>query len=233
MSDIAKITQFLTIHHPVSLVKGILLDMDLVDILDHVGYELKVADIDMLVVAEFDMQAYEDVLGFSQTKPYGSLKLVAMNLTGATAKQQRSLLQLLEAPFVQVKFILFSETDLIPTLTSRCQVLRVYNRFIPQSDNRTKALKALASTSLGEKKLLLDTLSKWTHEDTEAVKIWAYESLSGRYETFSREEVEGLGLTKEFSQALIEALETLRAADSKRVISSLLMAQIAAQKGTR
>lgn len=233
MSYIAKITQFLTIHYPVSLVRGVLPDMDLVDILDHVGYELKVADIDIMVVAEFDMQAYEDVLSFSQTKPYGILKLVAMNLTGATAKQQRSLLQLLESPSGQVKFILFSETDLIPTLTSRCQVLRVYERFMPLADTKTRVLKALASTSLGEKKLLLDTLSKWTHEDTETVKIWAYESLSGRYEIFSREEIEGLGLTKEFSQALIEALETLRTADYKRVISSLLMAQIVAQKGTR
>jgi DNA polymerase III delta prime subunit len=233
MSYVAKITQFLTIRHPVSLVKGIVSDADLVDILDNVGYELKVADTDLLVVAEFDMQAYEDVLSFASTKPYGSLKLIAMNLTGSTAKQQRSLLQLLEMPSGQLKFILFSENDLIPTLTSRCQVLRIYDRFMPQADTKTKVLKALASTSLGEKKLLLDTLSKWAHEDTEAMKIWAYESLSGRYETFSREEIEGLGLTEEFSQALIEALETLRAADYKRVISSLLMAQIAAQKGTR
>lgn len=233
MSDITKITQFLTVHHSVSLVRGTLPDLDLDNIIQQVGEQLHVADIDTLVVADFDIQAYQDVLEFSSLKPSGDLKLVVINLTGATAKQQRSLLQLLESPDELVRYVLFSESDLIPTLTSRCQVLRVYERLVPQSETKTKVLKALASTSLGEKKLLLDTLSKWGAEDTETVKIWAYESLSERYETFSHAEVEGLGLSKDFARSLIEAIETLRAADYKRVISSLLMAQIAAQKGTR
>ena len=233
MNRVAEITQFLTVQYPVSLIRGTIPEMDLHDILDRVGSELQVLDVDTLVVAEFDMQAYEDVLNFSTVEPYGNLKLVAMNLTGATAKQQRSLLQLLESPAGQVKFMLFSETDLIAPLTSRCQVMRVYERFVPEADTKTKALKALASTSLGEKKLLLETLAKWTAEDTETVRAWAYESLSRRYEIFSGAEIEGLGFPSAFSRELIEALETLRAADSKRVISSILMAQISAQKGNR
>jgi hypothetical protein len=233
MSHVAEITQFLTVQYPVSLIRGTIPEVDLHDILDRVGSELQVLDVDTLVVAEFDMQAYEDVLSFSMVDPYGAIKLVAMNLTGSSAKQQRALLQLLESPSGQVKFMLFSETDLIAPLTSRCQVMRVYESFVPQADAKTKALKALASTSLGEKKLLLETLTKWTPEDTETVKTWAYESLSGRYDVFNAAEIDGLGFSKTFSRELIEALETLRTADSKRVISSILMAQIAAQKGNR
>ncbi len=222
------VEQFLSTPQPVSLVHGKLSDFSLETVLSTVSADLGILDVDTMVIEDLDKQAYEDVCQFCSLKPFGDLKLVAINLTGASSKLQCSIMQLLEEPSSNVKFVLFSESNLSSTLLSRCQVLSIYTEDVPTEETKRKVLRALAATSLGEKKILCDILAKWAPEDTEAMRIWAFERLSGRFRVFSQMEVEGLGLSEKFSRSILESLETLRLIDDKRVVLMLLMAQLVA-----
>lgn len=218
--------KFLSRHYPISLVSGNVEPSDVDYIIDQVAGVLSVDIVDLLVVADLDVSSASDIFAFCQTKPFGSTKMVVVNTTGSATKVQRSLLGILEASEGRVKFIVFSEDGVLPGITSRSQVFRVFNEAQVAQQTKTKVLRALAATSLGEKKILEDAAKAWTTDDTETLKVWACERLSGRYLVFSTEEVESLGLTKKFAQDLLEALGVLKYADPKKAVMSVLMAQI-------
>lgn len=229
MSD--RVSQFLGLPLAVSLIQGKLPENYVDAAIDVLRTDLNVLSEDLLVLADFDLEAYHEVLQFCSSNPFGELKLVVINLTGASTKSQQALSFILESPLRKVKFVLFSEMKLTLKLASRCQILNVYSKFSPEAASKTRVLKALASASLGEKKILRDTLTSWQPEDTETLKLWAFECISQRYEEFSSEEIQCLGLTQDFATALLEALEALRGADYKRAVTTLLMAQIASTNG--
>lgn len=227
-SDIIK---FLSLHHPVSLILGNIDSESLDDTLDKLSSVLCVEPVDLLVVADLDRESVGDLIEFCQTRPFGSMKLVVANLTGAAESIQRALLGILEATTYKVKFVLFSETEVLSSVASRCQTFTSYRDGKADEESRTKVLKALAAASLGEKRILTDTVKTWTTEDTKTLRSWACERLSGRYLNFSTDEVENIGLSEAFAEALLEALGVLRAADVKKVVLSVLMAQISSGNG--
>lgn len=232
MANITDIVEFLSKHQPFSMVTGDLDQTAIIDIVDKTATALSVETVDMLVVNEFNQAAVEQVAEFCANKPFGSMKFVAINLHGSTEKAQRSLLSLLESSNSYLKLVLFSNNSAIPGVTSRCQEFRINDRHLPSESSKTKVLRALASTSLGERALLEAVVKEWTNEDTLVLKDWACERLSGRYVAFEEVEVENIGLSKEFAQSLLEALSVLKAVEPRKSILSVMLAYIIASKGT-
>jgi hypothetical protein len=233
MPDIDNISNFITSSQQPCLIKGILSEETLSNILDTLYFDLALLNEDTLVVPDIDTQTLQNIKDFIQLTPYGKTKLVVINLTGVSSSAQSSLLSVLDNPPGYAKIVIFSESWVINTCISRCQVLRVFDNTDSTVESKTKVLKVLASTALSEKKLLRDSMVSWAASDTKLLKIWCYESISKRFQIFSSIDVEGLGLGNTFAWSLLEALETLKFADEKRVVTSLLMAYIVSQKGIK
>lgn len=231
MKSTAEIIDFLSKHYPFSLIEGDVDSATLDDILDKCSAALLIEPVDKLVINEFNQAAVEEVAQFCSTKPFGYLKLVVINLNDSTAKTQRALLNILESTNGHLKMILISNSSAIPGIVSRCQVFRINDRHMPSESSKTRVLKALASTSLGERSNLEAVAKEWTNEDTLVLKDWACERLSGRYVAFMEVEVENIGLSKEFAQSLLEALAVLKAVEPRKAIMSVMLAYIAASKG--
>lgn len=231
MKDTIELVEFLSKHHPVSLVSGDIDQLTMVDVVDKVSTALLVESSDLLVVNEFNQAAAEEVAQFCTTRPFGPLKLVVVNLDGAAVKTQRALLSILEADNSNLKVVIFSSNSAIPGIVSRCQEYRLNDRHIPSEESKTRVLKVLASTSLGERSQLEAAVKEWTSADTLVLKDWACERLSGRYVAFMEVEVENIGLSKEFAQSLLEALAALKGAEPRKAIMSVMLAYIVASKG--
>jgi hypothetical protein len=225
------IIDFLSKHHPFSLVSGDIDSITIDDVVSKCSTVLLIEPVDLLVVTELNQAATEEVSQFCSTKPFGSMKLVVINLNDATAKAQRALLSILESVNGYLKIVLFSNNSSIPGIESRCQVYRLNDRHLPSEDSKTRVLKALASTSLGERAMLEAVAKEWTSEDTLVLKDWACERLSGRYVAFMEVEVENIGLSKDFAQSLLEALAVLKAVEPRKAIMSVMLAYIVASKG--
>jgi hypothetical protein len=231
MANTAQVVEFLSKHQPFSLVTGEMDQVSLIDIVDKTATALSVETVDMLVINELNQAAVEQVFEFCTTKPFGSMKFVVINLQEATPKAQRALLSILESSNSYLKMVLFSNNSALPGIVSRCQEFRLNDRHLPSESSKTRVLKALASTSLGERALLEATVKEWTNEDTLVLKDWACERLSGRYVAFEEVEVENIGLSKEFAQSLLEALGTLKSVEPRKAIMSVMLAYIIASKG--
>jgi hypothetical protein len=214
-----------------ALLKGYLPEAQFEDMLEDTFRVMSVGLEDTLVIADLDIEALKEFTAFASLRPFGLVKAAVLNLTGCSSRVQASLAHMLEYPPSYLRVMLFSESKTIPLLESRCHILRLPREQSHTQEARVKALKALASASLGDKKSLRDVLSEWSTEDTEAVRAWAVDSITQRYLVFSKTEIDGLGFTQGFAESLLEGLETLRLADSRRAMGSLLMAQIANQKG--
>jgi hypothetical protein len=225
------IIDFLSKHYPFSLIDGDIEDAIMFDIVDKCSTALLIEPVDKLVISEFNQAAVEEVAQFCATKPFGYLKLVVINLNDSTAKTQRALLSILESTIGHLKIVLFSNSSAIPGIVSRCHIFRVNDRHIPSELSKTRVLKALASTSLGERANLEAVAKEWTNEDTLVLKDWACERLSGRYVAFMEVEVENIGLSKDFAQSLLEALAVLKSVEPRKAIMSVMLAYIAAAKG--
>ena len=72
------------------------------------------------------------IVKFAQTAPFGTFKVVAFPLDGATAQAQNILLKVLEEPPPTVRFILVASARPLPTIVSRCQVIIVAGEVAPQ-----------------------------------------------------------------------------------------------------
>jgi hypothetical protein len=227
----ADIIDFLSKHYPFSLVNGDIESSVLADVVGKCSTALLVEPVDLLVVSELNQAAVEEVSQFCGTKPFGPLKFIAISLDNSTAKAQRALLSILETTNGYLKIVLFSNDSAIPGLVSRCQVYRMNDRHIPSEASKTRVLKALASTSLGEKAQLEAVVKEWTNEDTLVLKDWACERLSGRYVAFMEVEVENIGLSKDFAQSLLEAVAVLKSVEPRKAIMSVMLAYIVASKG--
>lgn len=222
------IVQFITRSNPASAIVGKLEDSNLDLIIDRVSTILHIDAVDLMVVADLDSSAYEEVADFCSTIPFGQEKLVVLNITGCSAKLQISLSYLIESLIrssISAHFVIFSDSPLASALSSKC-----YTYFLgstpPSDSSKTKALKALAAASLGEYRALEEVAKSWTEEDLRALKDWACERISKRYISFKEAEVTALGFSEEFATSLLEALSVLRFAESRKVVYSVLMASM-------
>lgn len=202
------------------------LDEELEDITDEVASQLEVAWMDTVIVADLDTYSLEDIREDCSRVAFGKTKIIIVNLTGSSAKIQNSLASFIESKVLSsIRFILFSESAVSTSLTSICYSYRLSESPVKVS-SKTKVLKVLAAASLGERKLLDESVRGWVEEDMRLLREWAYERLSERYLSFEKDEVETLGFSKDFAEALLEALETLRYAESRKVVYSILMASM-------
>lgn len=231
MRSNADIIDFLSKHYPFSLVNGDIDGPVLDDVVGKCSTALLVEQVDLLVVKDLNQAAVEEVSQFCSTKPFGQMKLVVIDLNDSTAKAQRALLNILESVNSYLKIVLFSNNSAIPGIVSRCQVFRLNDRHVPSEASKTRVLRALASTSLGERAQLESVAKEWTNEDTLVLKDWACERLSGRYVAFMEVEVENIGLSKDFAQSLLEALAVLKSVEPRKAIMSVMLAYIVASKG--
>jgi hypothetical protein len=231
MADTVKVVEFLSKHQPFSLITGDIEQLVMIDIIDKVATSLEVENVDMLVINEFNQAAVEQVSEFCATRPFGKIKFVVINLNGSLPKSQMSLLSMLEDSNSCLKVVLFSNNSALPGVVSRCQEFRINDRHLPTESSKTRVLRALASTSLGERANLESVVKEWTNEDTLVLKDWACERLSGRYVAFEEVEVENIGLSKEFAQSLLEALSVLKSVEPRKSIMSVMLAYIASSKG--
>jgi hypothetical protein len=175
---------------------------------------------DVLIIADLDFSIIEDIVNFCNVEPYGYSKLVVVNLNGCSYKTQSGLLKVLEADYEKVRFVIFTDVDPLVTLSSRCSTYKIYPQV--SDELKTLVLKALASSSLKEFSMIEAVLKGWTTEASQLLKTWALERLSKCYLVFARDEVEGLGFPESFAYSLVEALEVLKMADSKRAVYSIL-----------
>lgn len=81
--------------------------------------------VDLLVLDWLSTGSAREVVWSSHTAPHGRMKLVLMNLDGATDAAQNVLLKTLEGPPGNFKVIMRASEPVMPTITSRAHVFQM------------------------------------------------------------------------------------------------------------
>jgi hypothetical protein len=167
---------------------------------------------DRMWVPWLSMEAGDRVQHFALVSPCGKLRVIVINLKGASSPALNRLLKLLEEPPPTVRFILVSRTEPLPTIRSRSQVVAcVPEPEDPEAAAKAKAtvLSALKAALAGDRALLSAALRNWTPEDSVMLFRWCEEKYSGRWRIFQSGDSQA---SQQFARRLLTALDANRGA---------------------
>lgn len=157
-------------------------------------------------VMEFPVSKISDVRElrkFVKLKFQKPTALIIENVDQATNEAMSAFLKILEEPQKNLNFVLTSASEykVLPTISSRCQVIRVYGK----GNNDTKHASDFLTQSKSEKfKAIANLRKREETEDFLKTTIFELHSLL----------VKGEGSKKKTAQALSHANETLRAIEA-------------------
>src|SRR5687767_12810012 len=157
-------------HHlpPVTLLTGPH-DSGILSLARHLATHHGILDEDLLEVPALYRENARDVLKFSETEPFGKLKLVISQFSplppgGGSAL----LLKLLEEPPLRLKFILLatSRNPIPPTVLSRCQHYHVFSTGMLESDAPLSAVSSAQALIRSVATANLDLFDRVMHSMT-------------------------------------------------------------------
>lgn len=194
----------------VSLIKGIVSEDARMSLISGIVSNYNIREVDTLTVPSLSSESSGYVHKFCTTSPFGDFKLANVNLDGSSGRVQNSLLRLLENSSNKLKFVLFSTSEVLNTLESRSQIFVATEDVLLYSKARGKVLEAL-KCCLNRDRLALDKIfNTWDETAHLAFTNWAIEAVSGRYNIFSREDIEGLRLLLPYAKGIFSSLLSIR-----------------------
>lgn len=207
----------------VSLIRGNLSDSLKLELVNKVIETYKILPEDILKIEYLNTDSVKDIQSFCARVPFGKLKLVSIDMKDVSERNQNSILKILETPPECVKFILFTEINLLETVESRSLIFDMQCSTSSFSlEDKNLVLEALNACKHKDSDKLDSVLKSWTEGAHKLLLKWALEARSGKFEIFSFEETLGLGLSENLPDSLIVALSVLDNARPKIVVKSIL-----------
>lgn len=146
---------------------------------------------------DLDAAAARQVREEAYLAPPSGLRVIALNLDGASDRVQNMLLKVLEEPPGATRFVLAASERPLATVASRCRVL-VLGLTVPEAVNATAEDVAAVGTAIRAARarlpsLLYETVRGWWKnaaqgrlpEPVRLLPAWAAEAATGRWRVFS------------------------------------------------
>jgi hypothetical protein len=179
------------------------------------SFSTKVEKLDAALARHVRDQAY--------IRPFGrDLKVILVNLDGASAAAQDTLLKVLEEPPPQVRFILAASLPPAETVVSRCRVLVQGAAPEPGSDPETDAVRQVMATAVraardSHAELLATAAEKWGDAHTAQLRAWAAERAADRWLQFDENFI--TGVTVQQALAILAALSAYAGARTAHLVA--------------
>lgn len=194
--------------------------------------KFNVSLVDFLSVASLTVEAVQLVHSFADFQPMGTLKLVTLFMNKATVRAQNSLLTLLENPPERIKFVLFSDSGILETVESRCEIFNLKSDLEYSKQSKAAVLAVLKAASELNDILLEDLFKNWDEEASNLLIDWAAESLIRKPDKFSQEEL-SFAFPRGFQENLILALSASGSARGRLNAKSIMLTFVGRSKGVR
>lgn len=141
-------------------------------------------------VEKLDAASARHVRDQAYIRPFGkAVKVIVINLDGASAAAQDILLKVLEEPPPGARFILAASLSPLDTVVSRCRVLVQGAAALPGIDPETDQARQMVATAIraardGQAEILITATEKWGDIHTAQLRAWAAERAADRWLQF-------------------------------------------------